>query len=67
MLSPPGDQSASDTTSQSEVDAQIREIIDMEDVSLLPDLRALDSRQKTKFDCFWAECEKFLSEDVGTS
>ena len=66
MLSPPGDQSASDTTSQSEVDARIREIIDMEDVNVLPDLRALNSGQKTKFDCFWAECEKFLSEDVGT-
>ena len=67
MLPPPGDQSASDTTSQSEVDARIREIIDMEDVNVLPDLRALNSGQKTKFDCFWAECEKFLSEDVGTS
>ena len=33
----------------------------------LPDLRALNSGQKTRFDCFWAQCEKFLSEDVGTS
>ena len=35
VLSPPGDQSASDTTSQSEVDARITDIIDMEDVNVL--------------------------------
>lgn len=62
-----GDQSASDTTSQSEVDAHITDIIDMEDVNVLPDLRTLNSGQRTRFDCLWAEYEKFLSEDVGTS
>ena len=46
-------------TSQSEVDARITDIIDMEDVNVLPDLQALI--------VFWAECAKFLSEDVGTS
>ncbi len=48
------------------MDARIQEIIDMEDVHVLPDLRALNSGQKTKFDFFWSECDKFLAEDVGT-
>ena len=37
----------------------------MEDPDVLPDLRSLNSGQKTKFNVFWTECEKFLSEEVG--
>ena len=67
LATPLGDQSASDTTSQSLVDARIKEMIDMEDADIVPDLRALNSGQRTRFDVFWAECEKFLAEEVGTS
>ena len=42
-------------------------MIDMEDASILPDLRALNSGQRTRFDVFWAECDKFLTEEIGTS
>ena len=40
----------------------------MEDANVLADLRALNkSEHKTRFDYFWSECEKFLSENIGTS
>ncbi len=42
-------------------------MIDMEDASIVPDLRALNSGQRTRFDVFWAECDKFLTEEIGTS
>lgn len=62
-----GDQSASNSAEQTQVDNRIQQIIDMEDLDVLPDLRALNSSQhKSKFDRFWEECQKFLSEDLGT-
>ena len=60
-----GDQSAADTNQQSVVDRRIQQIIDMEDVEVLPDLRALNSGQATKYEYFWKECEKILTEDIG--
>lgn len=32
---------------------------------MILDLRALNSGQKTKYDTFWDEVQKFLQEDVG--
>ena len=37
----------------------------MEDPDIVLDLRSLQSGQKSKYDCFWDEVEKFLQEDVG--
>ncbi len=39
----------------------------MEDISVLPDLRAHNSGQSSRYNCFWSECEKFLNEDLGTA
>ena len=39
----------------------------MEDPSVLPDLRALNSGQASRYDTFWGECAKFLSEEVGSA
>jgi len=60
-----GDQAAASTTEQEEVDQRILQIIDMEDPTVLHDLRALNSGQATKFDVFWEECGRFLNEDIG--
>ena len=47
---------------------RIQQIIDMENISVIPDLRAHNSRQApSKYDSFWEECNKFLSEDIGTA
>ena len=37
----------------------------MEDPSIIPDLRSHNSGQKSKYDVFWEEVQKFLKEDVG--
>lgn len=44
-----GDQSSSDTTDQAKVDARITQIIDMEDSSVVEDLRALNTGQAAHF------------------
>jgi len=56
-----GDQAAA---TQQEVDQRILQIINMEDPTVLPDLRALNS---AKFDIFWEECGRFLNEDTGVA
>jgi hypothetical protein len=60
-----GDQSSSDTTQQSCIDKRIRQIIDMEDSEVILDLRSENRGHVSKYDSFWIECEKFLSEDIG--
>ena len=62
-----GDQCSTSTTEQAEVDKRIKQIIDMEDPSILPDLRALNTGHSSKFNVFWEECGKFLNEDVGVA
>ena len=39
----------------------------MEDPSVLPDLRTLNSGQASRCDTFWEECAQFLSEEVGSA
>ena len=60
-----GDQCSASTTEQAEVDKRIKQIIDMEDPSILPDLRALNTGHASEFNVFWEECGKFLNKDVG--
>ena len=62
-----GDQAAASSTEQATVDERIKQIIDMEDPSVLQDLRTLNTGQATKFNTFWEECAKFLSEDIGAA
>ena len=62
-----GDESAASTTEQADVDKRIKQIIDMEDPNVLPDLRELNTGRSAKFNTFWEECAKFLNEDVGTA
>ena len=42
-----------------------RLFVEMEDPEIVLDLRSLNTGQKTKYNCFWDEVEKFLQEDVG--
>lgn len=62
-----GDQSGSDSHQQAIVDETIRQIIDMEDTSVLPDLRLQNQAHSDKYESFWDECEKFLNESVGVA
>jgi hypothetical protein len=54
-----GDQAAASSTEQATVDERIKQIIDMEDPSVLQDLRALNTGQATKFNTFWEVCKIF--------
>ena len=62
-----GDQSASETSQQAEVDRRIQLVIDMEDVDVLPDLRSHNSGKPSNFQCCWKKCEEFLTEDIGVA
>ena len=62
-----GDQSAASTSDQEQLDQRIQQIIDMEDLNVLSDLRALNSGQASRYDTFWEECAKYLSEEVGSA
>lgn len=54
-----GDQSASETTDQAKLDARIQQIIDMEDVNTVGDLRTLNTGAASRYDRFWEECDKY--------
>ena len=55
-----GDQSAANSAQQAIVDNRIQQIIDMEDVNVVADLRSQNHGQTGNY-----ECDKFLSEDIG--
>ena len=57
-----GDQSASETTDQAKLDARIHQIIDMEDMSTIGDLRTLNTGAASRYDRFWEECDKYLHD-----
>lgn len=59
-----GDQSAASSIDQSEIDQRIYQIIEMEDADIIADLRSLNGRKRSHYDTFWAECDKFLQEDI---
>ncbi len=62
-----GDRGAASNATEEEVDRKVKQLLDMEpeDVRTLTDLAEVSTQQKTKFDVFWSECAKFLSEDIG--
>ena len=51
--------------SEQEVNERVQLYVDMEDPDIVLDLRSLNSGQKSKYDAFWDEVQKFLQEDVG--
>ena len=62
-----GDCSSSDTTDQAEIDERVKQAIEMEDPSIVMDLRHNNSGMKSQYDVFWDECSKLLEESVGTA
>ena len=54
-----GDDSASSTTEEAELDKRIQELVDMEDPDILTDLRC---HKESQFSVFWEYCERFLNE-----
>lgn len=45
----------------------MQQLIEMEDASIIADLRAHNEGRKGIYDFFWSECQKFLEESVGTA
>lgn len=60
-----GDASAASSLDEKVINDRVQLFVDMEDPDVVLDLRALNSGQKTKYDTFWDEVQKFLREDVG--
>ena len=52
---------------QADVDSRIKLFIDLEDPTIITDLRTLNSSsERTKYDRFWEECDAVLNEEVDT-
>ena len=66
-MSHTGDSSAASQLSEEDVDRRVRLFLELEDPDVIPDLRCAQSshREKSKYDVFWAETEKYLQEDIG--
>lgn len=60
-----GDASASGNFMQADVDSQIKLFIDLEDPTIITDLRTLNSSsERNKYDRFWEECDAALNEEL---
>ena len=62
------DSTAASNAMEEEVDEKVKRMLEMEpeDPQTLTNLAEVTNMErKTKFDTFWSECSKFLSEDVG--
>ncbi len=65
-----GLQSSASNLTEEEVDKKVKQLFDMEpeDAITIENLAAVtDKEHRTNFDVFWAECAKFLREDVGVA
>ena len=63
-----GDSSASINFMQAEVDSRVKQFIELEDPSVITDLRTLNSTtERAKFDRFWQECDAVLNEEIDTA
>ena len=60
-----GDASAASQLSEQEVNERVQLYVDIEDPYIVLDLQSLNSGQKSKYDAFWDEVQKFLQEGVG--
>lgn len=59
-----GDQSASLTTTEKEMDARLREALEMEDPELLIDLRGNNGCKGNRFESFWEKMKIYLNEST---
>lgn len=62
-----GDQSSATNLSEAEVDERMHLLLDMEDPSVITDLRHHNSGPNTRYEIFWNECEKLLNSDIGVA
>ena len=60
-------ESSAPTTDQSIIDKRIKEIIELEDLDVIADLRAHNGATSTCFEAFWDECNHFLNEEIGVA
>ena len=61
------DSSASANLSEAEIDSRVNLLFELEDPSLVYDLRHHFSGSQAKFDTFWDEAKKLIQEDVGVA
>ena len=59
-----GDQSASLTTAEKELDARLREALEMEDADIIVDLRENNGSQSDKYKVFWECLQRYLQEST---
>ena len=57
-----GDQSASLTLNESEIDKRLRKALEMEDPDIIVDLRELNKGHSSKFSTFWEKMKEYLNE-----
>ena len=62
-----GDNSASTNLDQAEIDERVAAMFELEEPSLVHDLRDHYGGQKSKFDTFWTKAKEFIEEDIGTA
>ena len=62
-----GDCSASANLSESEIDERVAALFELEEPSLVYDLRDHFSGRQSKFDVFWQRAKEYLEEDIGTA
>ena len=62
-----GDCSASVNLSESEIDERVAALFELEEPSLVYDLRDHFSGRQSKFDVFWQRAKEYLEEDIGTA
>ena len=62
-----GDSSASANLEESEIDARVDTFFELEEPSLIYDLRVHYKGNQSKFDVFWQRAKEYLEEDVGTA
>ena len=62
-----GDSSASANLQQAEIDERVSAMFELEEPSLVYDLRHHYGGQQSKFDIFWDVAKDYINEDVGTA
>ena len=61
-----GDSTAASNEHEAEIDERVRLLLEMEDPDILLDMRALNTNNRSQYDVFWYECQKYLEGIVGT-
>jgi hypothetical protein len=56
------DASCSLTAEEEEVDQRVQELLSLEDVDIVVDLRELNEGHEAKYELFWTNCSEYISE-----